>query len=133
MGQIFCLEHRDIKAVLDHNELFQTDEFGMVSCFKSVQQSGTFVPENNKNVHECGTEVGTLCTDSKVGEKKEITENKEDTSDSLAYTHVEEKREEKKRIEKRRTPLTPLWRGDSVDKLTRHELTRPCGTVRIFP
>ena len=71
----------------------------MVNCFKSVQQSGIFVPENNKNVHECGTKVATLCTDSKIEEKKETVENKEDTSDSLAYTHLEEKREEKNRIE----------------------------------
>ena len=99
MWQIFCLEHIDIKAVLDHNELFQTDEFGMVSCFKSVQQSGTFVPENNKNVHECGTKVATLCTDSKIEEKKETVENKEDTSDSLARTNEEKRREEKKREE----------------------------------
>ena len=104
-----------IKAVLDRYELFQTDEFGMVRCIRSVQQSGTFVPENDKNVHECGTEVGTLCTDSKVGEKKEITENKEDTSDSLAYTHVEEKREEKNREEK--NPSNSPMEGMMSDEL----------------
>ena len=69
------LNRRDtgvIKAVLDRYDLFLTDEFGMVRCIESVQQSGTFVPENDRNVHECGTEVPTLCTDSKTKKEQKL-------------------------------------------------------------
>ncbi|MBQ8867128.1 MAG: hypothetical protein IJ013_05340 [Bacteroidaceae bacterium] len=71
---------------------------------KSVQRSGTFVPENDRNVHECGTEVPTLCTDSNAEEKQETTDSKEDSLNSLAHAHVEKKREEKRREEENTPP-----------------------------
>ena len=124
------LNRRDtgvIKAVLDRYDLFLTDEFGMVRCIESVQQSGTFVPENDRNVHECGTEVPTLCTDSECEKTNEVAENKEDSPESLAHTHVEEKREEKKR-EEENTLLNPPCEevDDSVDKGRVDELTVSC-------
>lgn len=123
------LNRRDtgvIKAVLDRYDLFLTDEFGMVRCIESVQQSGTFVPENDRNVHECGTEVPTLCTDSECEKTNEVAENKEDSPESLAHTR-EVEREEKKR-EEENTLLNPPCEevDDSVDKGRVDELTVSC-------
>ena len=110
------LNRRDtgvIKAVLDRYDLFLTDEFGMVRCIKSVQQSDTFVSENDKNVHECDTEVTTLCTDSEVKNGQEVSDNEENISESIAHTYVEEKREEKKGEEKNNLSLT-LPEGEGI-------------------
>ena len=82
----------------------------MYGHHKSVQQSGTFVLENDRNVHECGTKVPTLCTDSECEKMNEIIENKEDSPGILAYAHVKEKREEKNR-EEYPLPNPPQRRG----------------------
>jgi len=83
----------------------------MCGHHKSVQQSGTFVPENDKNVRECGTKVPALCTDSECEEMNEIIENKEDSPEILACAHVKEKGEEKNR-EEYPLPNPPQRRGD---------------------
>ena len=100
-----------IRAVLDRYDLFHTDEFGMVRCIKNVHQSATFVPESNQNVHECGTKVPTLCTDSDDRENAEDIENEEDSPEPLAHVHVT--RKEENREEENRTATSDELRATS--------------------
>ena len=86
-----------IDRVLDGFGLFHTDADGRV----------TTVPPAADERPTSGI------TQPKAEQKytSECTETKEDTSDSLAYTHVEEKREEKNREEKNPSD-SPVEGGD---------------------